>query len=336
MVQTLPNQPPFTDPHNQTHTHTNTHTQKNTQPNTQNHTHKQTNQPNKQPNTIQAQVVVARQLEGAARQETCKPQTGSEPDLESVSTATSWRSDGPSSRIDSRPMSRPKSSSGQRVLDDDRASMVEQITAGSKKLKQSFETHAENLKDLLAQSCRAGMARLTDLEVKAEDLDAELLSQQDTENKVNKLDPLISDSLQNAADGCDSFRARFEHLESRTLQEDTKIQSDGMWELEKKLEEQADELRADLKSHEQVTIGLVLNAPTVTAESEGDEEEVALTSATMKRMRGSFDSCRLAATAGQRLKARERRRVDESRLPVRAVEYRVASVYFARTLLRHV
>ena len=52
----------------------------------------------------------------------------------------------------------------QKVLDDDRASMVEQIPAGSKKLKQGFETHAENLKDLMAQSCRAGMARLTDLE----------------------------------------------------------------------------------------------------------------------------------------------------------------------------
>ena len=67
-----------------------------------------------------------------------------------------------------------------------------------------------------------------------------------------------------------SFRARFEHLESRPnwthiydelwkLVEDTKSQSDGMREPEKKLEEQADELRADLKSHEQVTIGLVLN-----------------------------------------------------------------------------
>ena len=60
----------------------------------------------------------------------------------------------------------------QKVLDDDRASMVEQITAGSKKLKQDFETHAENLKDLMAQSCRAGMARLSDLEVKAEELEA--------------------------------------------------------------------------------------------------------------------------------------------------------------------
>ena len=77
-------------------------------------------------------------------------------------------------------MLRPKSSRGaaqwrhytierQKVLDD-HASMVEQISAGSKKLKQGFETHAENLKDLMAQSCRAGMARLSDLEVKAEEL----------------------------------------------------------------------------------------------------------------------------------------------------------------------
>ena len=65
----------------------------------------------------------------------------------------------------------------QKRLDDDRASMVEQITAGSKKLKQGFETHAENLKDLMAQSCRAGMARLSDLEVKAEELEVELASQ---------------------------------------------------------------------------------------------------------------------------------------------------------------
>ena len=68
----------------------------------------------------------------------------------------------------------------QRVLDNDLASM-------GMKLKQGFETHAENLKDLLTQSCRAGMARLTDLEVKAEELEAELISQQDMEDRVNKL-----------------------------------------------------------------------------------------------------------------------------------------------------
>ena len=72
----------------------------------------------------------------------------------------------------------------------------EQITAGSKKLKQGFETHAENLKDLMAQSCRAGMALLSDLEVKAEELEAELASQKDMEDKVNKLNTLISDRLQ--------------------------------------------------------------------------------------------------------------------------------------------
>ena len=72
------------------------------------------------------------------------------------------------------------------MLDDDRASMVEQVTAG-KKLKQGFETHAENLKDLMAQSCRAGMARLSDLEVKAEELEEELASQQDMEDRVSKL-----------------------------------------------------------------------------------------------------------------------------------------------------
>ena len=103
----------------------------------------------------------------------------------------------------------------QKVLDDDRASTVEQITAGSKKLKQGFETHAENLKDLMAQSCRAGMARLTDLQEKAEELEAELVSQQDMEDRLNKLNTLISDRLQNAADECDSFRVRFEHLESQ-------------------------------------------------------------------------------------------------------------------------
>ena len=140
----------------------------------------------------------------------------------------------------------------QKVLDDDRASMVEQITAGSKKLKQGFETHAENLKDLMAQSCRAGMARLTDLEEKAEELEEELASQQDMEDRVNKLNTLISDRLQNAADECDSFRARFEHLESqlktamgdrtyihdelRKLNDEAKNQSDGMRELEKRLE----------------------------------------------------------------------------------------------------
>ena len=48
---------------------------------------------------------------------------------------------------------------------------------------------------------------------------------------------------------------------------------------------------------------------TVTAETEGDEEEVTLTSATTKRMRVTSESCGLAATAGQRLKARKRSRV---------------------------
>ena len=74
----------------------------------------------------------------------------------------------------------------------------------------------------------------------------------------------------------------------------------------------------------------------MTAEIEGDEEEGAMTNATTKRMRVTSDSCQLAATAGQRLIARERGRVDESRLPVRTVEAIEASVYFASTPLRHV
>ena len=65
------------------------------------------------------------------------------------------------------------------------------ITAGSKKLMR-----------------RAGMARLSDLEVKAEELEAELASQQDMEDRVNKLSALISDRLQKTAGECDSFRAR--------------------------------------------------------------------------------------------------------------------------------
>ena len=100
-------------------------------------------------------------------------------------------------------------------MDERRASIAEQITAGGKELKQGFEAHAENLKDILAQSCRAGMARLTDLEVKAEEFEAGLVTQHDMEDRVNKLDALISDSLQNAAGECSSFRARCEHLESR-------------------------------------------------------------------------------------------------------------------------
>ena len=145
-------------------------------------------------------------------------------------------------------------------------------------MKQGFETHAENLKDLLDQSCRAAMARLTDLEEKAEELEAELASQQEMEDRVNKLNTLISDRLQNAADERDAFRARFEHHESqlrtavgdrtrshdelRKLNDEVKNQSDGMRELEKRQEEQADELRADLKCHERAaigTIGRVLN-----------------------------------------------------------------------------
>ena len=157
----------------------------------------------------------------------------------------------------------------QRVLDDDRASMVEQITAGSKKLKQGFETHAENLKDLMAQSCRPGMARLTDLEEKAEELE----SQRDMEDRVNKLDTLISDRLESQLKSAMGDRTHI-YDELRKLNDEAKNQSDGMRELEKKLEEQADELRADLKCREKVTIGLVLKhvpekgeAPTVKAEN---------------------------------------------------------------------
>ena len=63
----------------------------------------------------------------------------------------------------------------------------------------------------------------------------------------------------------------------------------------------------------------------MTAKTEGDEEEVALTSAKTKRMRATSDSCRLANSRATS-DTRERR----------AVEARVASVYFARTLPRHV
>ena len=154
----------------------------------------------------------------------------------------------------------------QKVLDDDRASMVEQITAGSKKLKQGSETHAENLKDLMAQSCRAGMARLTDLEEKIVELEAEPASQQDMEDVVNKLDTLVSNRLLNTANECDSLRARFGHLESQLktamgdrthihdelwkLNDEAKNQSDGMRELEKRFEGQA---------ASRATIGLVLS-----------------------------------------------------------------------------
>ena len=51
----------------------------------------------------------------------------------------------------------------------------------------------------------------------------------------------------------------------------------------------------------------------MTAEIEGDEDDVALTNAATKRVRVTPDSCRLAATARQ-----QRSRVDESRLSVRA------------------
>ena len=95
--------------------------------------------------------------------ETCKSQTEGKPDLDDVRRTSSG------SKIDSRRMLRPKSSRG---LHNGRTtwssarrnwtSMVEQITVGSKKLKQGFETHAENLKDLMAQSCRAGVARLSE------------------------------------------------------------------------------------------------------------------------------------------------------------------------------
>ena len=49
-------------------------------------------------------------VEGTARQETCKPQNGSKRMDASASTSSSWRTDGQSSKIDSRLVSRPKSS----------------------------------------------------------------------------------------------------------------------------------------------------------------------------------------------------------------------------------
>ena len=175
----------------------------------------------------------------------------------------------------------------------------------------------------MAQSCRAGMARLPDLEEKAEKLEAELASQQDMEDKVNKLNTLISDRLQNAANECDSFRARFEHLKSqlKTAMGDRTHIHDEL----QKLNDEAKNTRAEPPAEKG-------EAPHRDGEIEGNEEDVALTNARTKRMRVTSDSCRLAATAGQRLKARERSMVDESRLPVRAVEARVACVYFARTL----
>ena len=231
----------------------------------------------------------------------------------------------------------------QKVLDDDRASIVEQITAESKKLKQGFETHAENLKDLMAQSCRAGMARLSDLEVNAEELEAELASHQDMEDRVNKLNTLISDRLQNAANECNSLRARFEHLESklktamgdrthihdelRKLNDEAKNQSDGLRNLEKRLEGQADELRADVRSHVRATIGTIGRMLNHLPEK-GEEPHRDGRNRRKRRGRGvderrdeacAGDLRQLpAATARQRLKARERCRVDESRLPVRA------------------
>ena len=75
------------------------------------------------------------------------------------------------------------------------------------------------------------------------------------EDRVNKLNTLISDRLQSAANECDFFRARFEHLESQLktalgdrttihdelgkLNDEAKNQSDGLRELEKRLEGQA-------------------------------------------------------------------------------------------------
>ena len=126
-------------------------------------------------------------VEGTVRQETCKSQTGGKPDLEYgrfgeyiKQLEERWAkledrlTDHVEAEIESRAAKwREYMAERQKVLDDDRASIVEQTTAGSKKLKQGFETNAENLKDLMAQSCRAGTARVTDLEETAEELEAE-------------------------------------------------------------------------------------------------------------------------------------------------------------------
>ena len=119
--------------------------------------------------------------EAARRDKTCNSQTEAKPDR------SSWRSGGQSSKIDSRLMSRPKPSrglhNGVTTQSSARSCWTMTVQAwwskslhGGKKLKQGFETHGENLKDLMAQSCRAAMARLSDLEVKAEELQAELAS----------------------------------------------------------------------------------------------------------------------------------------------------------------
>ena len=149
--------------------------------------------------------------------ETCKSQTEGKPDVD-IKRLEDRLTAHAEADIESRAARwQDNMVERQKALDDDRASrasIVEQITAGSKELKQGFETHAENLKDLMVQSSRAAMARLSDLEVKAEELEAELASQQDMEDRVDKLSALISDRLQKAAGDCDSFRARVEHLES--------------------------------------------------------------------------------------------------------------------------
>ena len=114
-----------------------------------------------------------------------------------------------------------------------------------------METHAENLKDLWLRAVAQTWRGFLTSRRKLRSLKRELISsQQHMEDRVNKLEALISDRLQKAAGDCDSFRARVEHLESQLksamgdrthihheltkLNDEVKSQSDRMRKLEKR------------------------------------------------------------------------------------------------------
>ena len=80
----------------------------------------------------------------------------------------------------------------QDAWDADRARMTEQLAAVNREAKQELEQHIENLKELMTQSCRMVMARLSELEERAEECEAELQSQRESQVTAlaKQLDPL--------------------------------------------------------------------------------------------------------------------------------------------------
>ena len=88
---------------------------------------------------------------------------------------------------------------------------VERQDAWDADCARMTEQQTEHLKDLMAQSRRMCVTRLSELEEKAEEYEAELKSLREALDKVH----VICDGCQDPGDDCDTLRARLQQVESQ-------------------------------------------------------------------------------------------------------------------------